>query len=117
MRKLLVGGVLTLVSVAGAAAPAFAHDCFNPKKPAGAGSWATVTLDENGEEIAFEQTKAHGAFISIDATALGVGVVDIHTPGNNPDGVVGPEHRQPKLACDGKGIDYVEACFGAEPGD
>jgi hypothetical protein len=116
MKKLLIGGALAVVSAVGVAGPAFAHDCFNPNKNTGAGSWATVTLDDKGNEVDFQQTKKQGGFISIDATALGVGVIDIHTmgSGNNPHGVVGgPGSQKDSHACDGKGIDYVEACFGA----
>src|SRR5690242_15468730 len=50
MRKLLVGGAVVLASVAGVAAPAFAHDCFNPKKPIGAGSVGTLTIDPNNPD-------------------------------------------------------------------
>jgi hypothetical protein len=121
MRKLLVGGMLTLAGVAGLAAPAFAHDCFNPNKHTGAGSKGTLTLDANGDEVGFQQTgKGNGGFFSIDATALGVGVIDVHTlgSGKNPHGVVGgPGSQKADHACDGKGIDYASACFGAEPGE
>ena len=116
MRKLLIGGVLAAVGVMGVAGPAFAHDCFNPNKPAGAGSWATVTLDENGNEAGFEQTKKQGGFITIDATAVGAGQLDIHTFGNGgpQSGVAGgPNLADSDRACDGNGIDLAEACFGA----
>ena len=115
MKKLLVGGAAALALTVGLASPAFAFDCFNPTKPAGAGSQGTVVLDENGDEVAFIPSKSgHGGFVTIDATALGAGEVSIHTFGTaqgGKDGEAGPQDRQPKLACDGKGIDYVEACF------
>jgi hypothetical protein len=118
MRKLLVGGAIATVSVIGLGQPAFAHDCFNPNKQPGAGTWATVTLDENGEEVGFDQTKKQGGFIAIDASALGVeGTVDIHTfgAGGPKSGVVGgPNLADSDRACDGKGIDLASACFGAE---
>ena len=118
MRKLLVGGALTLVSVTGVAAPAFAHDCFNPNKTTGAGSKGVVTLDAEGNEVSFTPTgKGNGGFITIDATALGAGMLDVHIFGGNKgpkDGVAGPgAEKAGAKACDGKGIDYIEACFGA----
>ena len=117
MKKLLIGSSLVVASLLGASGPAFAHDCFNPNKPAGAGSGATVVLDSNGDEVSFTQTKnGNGGFITIDATALGVGTIDVHSlgAGNNPHGVAGgPGSQKPEHACDGQGIDYASACFGA----
>jgi len=117
MKKLLAGGALAVVSLVGAAGPAFAHDCFNPNKKVGAGSSATIVLDADGNEVSVTQTKnGNGGFFTVDATAVGVGLVDIHTlgAGNNPHGVVGgPGSQKPEHACDGKGIDYASACFGA----
>src|SRR6478735_11777449 len=115
MKKLLIGGALVAVSVAAVAGPAFAHDCFNPRKTTGAGSGATIVLDAQGNEVSVTQTKnGKGGFVSIDATALGVGIVDVHVPGaGNKDGEVGPgADKAGAKACDGKGIDYVDACFG-----
>jgi len=102
--------------VLGLAAPAFAHDCFNPTKPTGAGSKAIVVLDASGEAESFTPTgDGKGGFITIDANAVAPGVVvDIHTFGNGgpKDGVVGPgAEKAGASGCDGKGIDYVEACF------
>ena len=119
MRKLLVGGAVVLASVAGVAAPAFAHDCFNPKKPIGAGSVGTLTIDPSNLDAApVPNGKGGGGFLTIDATALGAGVYDTHVFGGHndgakggpKDGVVGAQDHQPKLACDGKGIDYIDAC-------
>ena len=119
MRKTLFGGALVLISLAAVATPASAHDCFNPTKATGAGSKGVVTLDENGDEESFEETgNGKGGFITIDATAVAPGVViDIHTFGNGgpKDGVVGPGAEKAGAdGCDGKGIDYVETCFGPE---
>ena len=101
------------------AAPAFAHDCFNPNKTTGAGSKGVVTLDATGEEEGFTPTgKGNGGFITIDANAVVPGVVvDVYTFGGNKgpgkDGVAGPgAEKAGAKACDGKGIDYIEACFG-----
>jgi hypothetical protein len=36
-----------------------------------------------------------------------------HSVGQQPHGVVGgPGSQKPDHACDGKGIDYLDACFG-----
>jgi hypothetical protein len=104
---LLVGAVITVGSVAGMAAPAIAHDCFNPNKPAGAGvNYTIVGFNQNGP--IFVQT-GPGQGIGGFATLNGV---DIHTIGNSPslDVVGGPGSQTPAHACDGKGIDYAEAC-------
>jgi hypothetical protein len=114
MRKLLLGGAITLVSVAGVATPAFAHDCFNPNKPAGAGVNYSVSFDPTTGEPIFTQVgpgKGNGGFATVDPS-----LPDVHTlgSGNNPHGVVGgPGSQKPEHACDGKGIDYLGACFGA----
>ena len=119
MRRILVSGVLVLIGLAAVAAPASAHDCFNAKKTVGAGSKTLVVLDSNGNEASVETTgNGNGGFVTIDANALVPGVViDIHTFGNHgpKDGVAGPgAEKAGAKGCDGKGIDYVEACFGPE---
>ena len=119
LRRITVGaGVAITVSILGAA-PALAHDCFNPNKPIGAGSKGVVTLDANGEEVGFTQTgNGNGGFITIDANAIVPGVmVDVKIFGGNSgpghDGVAGPgAEKAGDKACDGKGLDYIEACFG-----
>ena len=107
VRHLIAGCVVAGATVIGMAAPAMAHDCFNPKKPAGAGvNYTIVGFDQNGP--IFQQT-GPGQGIGGFAT---LGGVDIHTVGNSPAiGLVGgPGSQTPEHACDGKGIDYVEAC-------
>jgi hypothetical protein len=125
LRRISVGaGVAIAVSIFGAA-PAFAHDCFNPNKTVGAGSKGVVTLDAAGGETFTPagNGKGNGGFITIDANAVAPGVmIDVMTFGGNKgpgqDGVAGPgAEKAGAKACDGKGIDYVEACFGAEPGE
>jgi len=117
-RKVLVGGALMVTSIGAVAAPAAAHDCFNPTKTAGAGSKGVVTLDANGNQVGFTQTgKGNGGFITIDAGAIQPGLsVDIHIFGNQSgpkDGTAGPgSEKAGAKACDGKGIDYADACFG-----
>jgi len=117
MKKLLIGGAVAAASVLGFAAPAFAHDCFNPNKPAGAGvNYTVVGFDQNGP--IFEQTgpgKGIGGFATLDPSLTGgVQVPDVHTIGNSSskDVVGGPGSQTPEHACDGKGIDYLDACFG-----
>lgn len=125
MRKTLTGVLLALGVVVGGATPAFAYDCFNPTKTVGAGSKGLVTLDASRGETFTPaghgngNGNGNGGFITIDATALVPGaVLDIHVFGgqNGPkDGVVGPGAEKAGVkGCDGKGIDYVESCFGPD---
>jgi hypothetical protein len=107
MRKLLVGSVIGVGTLAAAASPAAAHVCFNPNKPAGAGvNYTIVGFDENGP--IFVQTgpgQGIGGFATLDWT-------DLHTLGHSPNQEVvgGPGSQTPEHACDGQGIDYLFAC-------
>jgi hypothetical protein len=109
VRHLLIGASLTLATLGGLSVPAFAHDCFNPNKPAGAGvNYTIVGFDSQTGQPIFEQTgpgKGIGGFATIDG-------VDVHTIGNSTshDVVGGPGSQTAAHACDGKGIDYMEAC-------
>jgi hypothetical protein len=116
IRRLFAGlaaGAILLLT----AAPAFAHDCFNPNKPEGAGVNYTITgFTESGP--VFEQTgpgKGIGGFATIAEGVLGpdASAVDVHTVGNSTakEEVGGPGSMKPEHACDGKGIDFLEACF------
>jgi len=118
MKKLIFGGAVAVASVLGFAAPAFAHDCFNPNKPAGAGVHYTLTgFNADGSPI-FVQTsqgKGIGRFAALDPSLTGgVQAPDVHTIGNSSSHEVvgGPGSQSPQHACDGKGIDYMDACFG-----
>ena len=80
-----------------------------------------LPLDANGDEESFSSTgNGNGGFITIDANAVAPGVVvDVKTFGGGKgaghDGVAGPgAEKAGAKACDGRGIDYIEACFGAE---
>jgi hypothetical protein len=116
MRRLFAGlaaGAMLLLT----AAPAFAHDCFNPNKPEGAGVNYTIT-EFTATGPVFEQTgpgKGIGGFATIAPGVLGPGspAVDVHTLGNSTakEEVGGPGSMKPAHACDGKGIDYLEACL------
>jgi len=106
-RKLMFGAALSMGALGVLAGPAAAHDCFNPNKPAGAGvNYTIVGFGENGP--IFVQT-GPGQGIGGFATLSGV---DIHTLGNSSSKEVvgGPGSQTAAHACDGKGIDYLDAC-------
>jgi len=113
-RQVAVGTLVSAATVLGLSAPALAHDCFNPNKPAGAGvNYTIVGFGPNGP--IFEQTgpgQGIGGFSSLDPSLTGgVQGPDVHTIGNSSKEVVGgPGSQKPDHACDGKGIDYLEAC-------
>ena len=116
----VAGGAAALVMLA---SPSYAHDCFNPQKvahaPTGGVNYTLVGFDQNGPIL--EQTgpgKGIGGFV-----AIAPGVFDnpetlyTHSLGMGPehsghDEVGGPGSMKPEHACDGKGIDYFDACFG-----
>jgi hypothetical protein len=109
LRHVVAGAAITVATVAGIAGPAVAHDCFNPNKPAGAGvNYTIVGFGPDGP--IFVQT-GPGQGIGGFAT---IGGVDVHTLGNSPSQelVGGPGSMKPEHACDGQGIDYLEACAG-----
>jgi hypothetical protein len=115
-RKTAIATAICGATVLGFASPAFAHECFNPKKPAGAGANYTVTgFGPDGP--VFEQTgngKGMGGFATINLSLFGGPDVDVdvHTIGHSKNEVVGgPGSQTDEKACDGKGIDYLEACF------
>jgi hypothetical protein len=116
-RKIIVallGATLALATTASA----FAHDCFNPNKPAGAGvNYTVVGFDANGP--IFEQTgpgKGHGGFAAISPSLTGGQTgIEVHTIGNSEalEEVGGPGSQKAGHACDGHGIDYLSACAPA----
>jgi len=109
-RKLIVA--LSCVTVALATtSSAFAHHCFNPTKPAGAGVNYTV-VGFDGDEPIFEQTgpgKGIGGFAALSPELTGGQTgIEVHTLGNSAkEEVGGPGSQKPSHACDGKGIDYL----------
>jgi hypothetical protein len=120
MRRLFA-----IVGVAGAllfaAAPAFAHDCFNPNKPELAGVHYELTgFDADGNPIFVQLGNGQGiggfALIAADALFPGSPQLEAHTIGNSPslDVVGGPGSQTAQHACDGKGIDYIDACFAGQ---
>ena len=115
----------TVIAVLTLATPAFAHDCFNPQKDAHAptaGVNYTITgFDPVTGIPTFEQTgpgQGYGGFVAISPDATGAPVtLYTHTLGNfykdnGHEEVGGPGSQKPQHACDGKGIDYLDACFG-----
>jgi len=118
-RRLVATAGISLAILVLGAGTAFAHDCFNPQKDAHAplaGVHYVITgFDQNGP--IFEQlgnAKGFGGFVEIAPGVFGNDTaVYTHTlgAGNNPHGVVGgPGSQKPNHACDGKGIDYLDAC-------
>jgi hypothetical protein len=113
-----VAAVLALMAVA--AAPTFAHDCFNPTKnenaPTAGVHYTITSFNEGTGEPTFEKTaqgKGIGGFVAISPQATGAPVtLYVHTVGNSTshETVGGPGSEKPEHACDGKGIDYLGAC-------
>jgi hypothetical protein len=115
-RRISAAAVAVAVGLL-SAAPAFAHHCFNPNKPAGAGvNYTVVGFNTDGSPI-FEQTgpgKGIGGFATISPELTGgFALPDVHTLGNSSSKEVvgGPGSQKPEHACDGNGIDYLDACF------
>jgi hypothetical protein len=119
VRKRLCVSMLAVATLALSAAPAFAFHCSVVKKPAGAGSAGTVTLDVvNGEIVSSDLNlnpagHIRGAFASLtavlpDGTVVGGGDVFWHK--DLPDGAhnSGPGDSE----CDGVGIDDLAECSG-----
>ena len=126
MSKSIVAAVLALglfFAIGGGAA--LAADCFVPKKPAGAGVGALITITPEGETftVVSPSGKPVGGFTTIDLSAVGGPVVDTLdlpvTPAlEDPEGFgVGELPIQARNAgpgddlCDGKGVDSIGACF------
>lgn len=111
---------LSLALVVLGAGTAFAHDCFNPQKNAHA-PWAGVHyeitgFDQNGPIIEQVGTgKGVGGFLAISGDVVGSpNTLFVHSIGNSSshEEVGGPGSHKANHACDGKGIDYLDACFG-----
>jgi hypothetical protein len=119
LRRKFIVALLSVTVALATTASAFAHDCFNPNKPEGAGvNYTVVGFDQGGPIL--EQTgpgKGIGGFaaLSPDLTGGQTGI-EVHTLGNGgasgKEEVGGPGSQKPSHACDGKGIDYLSACPG-----
>ena len=115
----MAGISFAIILLSGSAA--FAHDCFNPtKKPTAGVHYELTGFDANGNPtfVQLGNGKGNGGFAEIAPGVFGPGQtipLYSHTlgSGNNPHGVVGgPGSHKPEHACNGKGIDYIDACFG-----
>jgi hypothetical protein len=120
-RKAIVGTLIGTASVLSFSAPAFAHDCFNPTKVPTAGVNYEITgFDANGPILVqLGNAQGIGGFAAIAPGVFGpdqTQTLYTHTlgSGHNPFGVVGgPGSQTLNHACNGTGIDYIDACFGA----
>ncbi len=120
LRNVVAGGAITAAVLGMGATPAFAHDCFNPNKTPTAGvNYELTGFDSNGNPILVQigPGQGVGGFAAIAPGTFGqwqTMTLYSHTlgAGNNPHGVVGgPGSQKPNHACDGKGIDYIDACY------
>lgn len=126
-RKIALAAGLTGGSFLLGAAPAFAHDCFNPQKDASAPTagvnYELVGLNPDGSPI-LEQVgpgQGVGGFVEIAPGVFGnpvplythsLGALSTNPKDHDPhDAVGGPGSSSPERACDGRGIDYFEACY------
>jgi hypothetical protein len=115
--------VAVLAASAVSASPALAHDCFNPTKnahaPTAGVNYTLTGFDQNGNPI-FVQTgpgSGIGGFVAIAPGVFGPAQTETlytHSIGNSSSHEVvgGPGSQKPSHACDGKGIDYIDVCFG-----
>ena len=118
--RLIAAIAAAVVMLALAASPALAHDCFNPtKKPTAGVNYELTGFDTNGNPILVQigPGTGNGGFVEIAPGVFG-NPVPLYThslgSGMNPHGVVGgPGSQKPNHACDGKGIDYLDVCFGS----
>ena len=120
--RALAATAAAVAALAVSASPAFAHDCFNPTKnahaPTAGVNYTIVGFDQNGP--IFVQTgpgQGIGGFVAIAPGVFGPQQTEtlyVHSIGhsNSHDTVGGPGSKKPSHACDGKGIDYIDACFG-----
>jgi len=115
MRRLFAGlgaGAMLLLTQR----PAFAHDCFNPNKPEGAGVTTRSRPHRHGP--VFVQTgpgQGSAVFATIAPGVLGPGspAVEVQHSEQHVErsGRRSGQHEA-QHACDGKGIDYLDACAG-----
>jgi len=116
----VAGGTAALIMMA---SPSYAHDCFNPQKdahaPTGGVNYTLVGFDQNGPVLV--QTgpgKGIGGYVAIAPGVFGnPTTLYTHSIGMSPehsgkDEVGGPGSMKANHNCDGKGIDYIDDCFG-----
>jgi hypothetical protein len=128
IRNTLIGAAVSTAAVIATASPAFAHECFNPQKdthaPTAGVNYELVGFNADGSPILVQVGPGQGigGFIEIAPGLFGnpvplythtLGALSTNPSDHNPhDAVGGPGSSNPTHACDGKGIDYFEACFG-----
>jgi hypothetical protein len=129
IRKIAITAAVSGAAIVVTAAPALAHDCFNPQKdvhaPTGGVNYELSGFNPDGTPILQQVGPGQGigGFIEI-ATGLFGNPVPLYThslgaDSTNPnvanphDAVGGPGSSSPAHACDQKGIDYFEACSTA----
>jgi hypothetical protein len=117
----VAGGTAALVMLA---SPSYAHDCFNPQKDAHAPTGGVnyiltgFNADDSPILVPTGHGKGIGGFVEIAAGVFGNPVpLYTHTIGMSPDHsgkdeVGGPGSMKANHNCDGKGIDYLDDCFG-----
>ena len=121
-RRGLIALAVAGLTLAGATTPAFAHDCFNPTKnahaPTAGVNYILTGFDSNGNPTLVQVGPGQGigGFVEIAPGVFGnPTALYTHTLGAGGSGketVGGPGSMKPSHACDGKGIDYIDACFG-----
>ncbi len=120
LRRAMASASVAGATLALGAAPAFAHDCFNPTKVPTAGVNYELSFDSNGNPIVTQigPGQGYGGFVAIAPYTFGpTQTMTLYThslgAGNNPHGVVGgPGSQTLDHACNGTGIDYLSACYG-----
>ena len=112
----VLGGAAAVVLIG---SPGYAHDCFNPQKDAHAPMAGVhyVITGFGPDGPIFEQVgqgKGIGGFVEIAPGVFGPDALYVHSVGNSSSHEVvgGPGSMKANHSCDGKGIDYIDACFG-----
>lgn len=117
----VAGGTAALMMIA---SPGYAHDCFNPQKnihaPTAGVNYILTGFDSSGNPILVPTGNGQGigGFVEIAPGVFGNPVtLYTHSLGQSPahsgkDEVGGPGSHKADHACDGKGIDYIDVCFG-----
>jgi hypothetical protein len=116
-RRLAATAGISMAILLLSGSAAFAHDCFNPQKNAHAPTAGVHYVITSFNPFTIEQVgsgKGAGGFLEFAPSATGAPFpVYVHSLGNSGhDEVGGPGSRKANHACDGKGIDYIDVCFG-----
>ena len=115
MNRIALALATAATMLALGAVPTYAHDCFNPTKKPTAGVHYTIT-GFNSEGPIMEKTaqgKGIGGFAALSPQLTNAPeTLYVHTIGHSAshETVGGPGSKKENHACNGKGIDYLEAC-------